>query len=275
MRKILLGIALLSVSFVAQSQVIFSEDFEGGTAFADGWTVIDVNTDGDQWQVLDLTGFGTIFDAQGYVALSSSTIPGQTGFSPDNILISPAIDLSSTTGMINLKFKVGSEMSTASGKYGEFLSVYLVTDASQANILATTPVHSQALSQGATLITYTIDVSTFIGQSGVKIAFRHHNCTDLSAIFLDDISIEKNTAGISQKEVHNLIYPNPVKDEVQFQLNENIESISVYNLSGELSLSMIGDNIKSMSLSALTPGMYLMKIGTKNNQIIHSKFYKN
>ena len=222
-----------------------------------------------------MTGFGTIFDSQGYVALSSSTIPGQTGFSPDNILISPAIDLSSTTGMIDLKFKAGSEMSTSSGKYGEFLSVYLVTDASQANILATTPVHSQALSQGATLITYTVDVSSFIGQSGVKIAFRHHNCTDLSAIFLDDISIEKNTAGISEEEVNNLIFPNPVKDNIHFQLNENIESVSVYNLSGELAINLAGDNLKSVDLSTLTPGMYLIKIGTKNNQIIHSKFYKN
>ena len=58
------------------------------------------------------------------------------------------------------------------------------------------------------------------------------------------------------------IYPNPTKNtiNIETQLNNNIESISIYNLLGQLFLETNQSNTKSINISQLQTGTYIMKI---------------
>ena len=81
------------------AQTYFSEDFSGGLG---QFTSTDADGDGFDWETVDY-GAG---DGQGNVATSASW-DGNTGpLTPDNWLISSAIDLSSATGTIMLEWVV-------------------------------------------------------------------------------------------------------------------------------------------------------------------------
>lgn len=192
--KIILASTLvLSVFTKINSQVIFEETFSN-SIWGNGWTVIDANSDNNNWQVLNIGGFAGPFQSQGYVMLSASAFPGQSNYSPNDFVITPNIDLTSATGNVKLTFKLGSDMTTASGDFQDFVSVYVVTDASLSNLLASTPVHSQALTGGQAMFSFNYSINSSIG-SNVKIAFRHHNCTDEGTLYLDDVKVEQFGVG--------------------------------------------------------------------------------
>lgn len=183
--------AILTSATNLNSQTLLTENFSGNP-FANGWTVIDADSDGMQWQVMNITGFNTGFDSQAGMALSSSLIPGSPGYTPDNMLLTPSVTLTLVNSSNNLKlsFKAGSDMSTASGNYEEHFSIYAVTGSTLPEILAATPVLSSTLTAGRTIITYNVDLTSLAGQSA-KIVFRHHACTDESSLFIDDVLIEE------------------------------------------------------------------------------------
>lgn len=68
-----------------------------------------------------------------------------------------------------------------------------------------------------------------------------------------------------------IVYPNPAKGSFSVSGNNNIQQISVYDLSGRLVKSFSG-NYECMHVSDLTPGTYVLKIqaaeGTKFQKIV-------
>ncbi|MDD2192223.1 MAG: T9SS type A sorting domain-containing protein, partial [Bacteroidales bacterium] len=77
---------------------------------------------------------------------------------------------------------------------------------------------------------------------------------------LNDISI--------QKENEILVYPNPTKDEVYITTKgEQINSYSLYNINGQVLLKneKIKTNSQKLNLSALTKGVYVLKVVTDKN----------
>ena len=90
-RRFILLILPLAFVFMANAQsVILSEGFNDGQ-LPDGWTVIDHDGDGYDWDASFLHGVTTdIFSGSGMVA-SASHIYGVGGLTPDNWLISPAV----------------------------------------------------------------------------------------------------------------------------------------------------------------------------------------
>ena len=103
MKKIYLLLSVsLFISLGATAQTThFSEDFNDGLT---GWTSNDLDGDSYNWSSTVLSG--TAFDAQGSVAYSESYNNG--ALSPDNVLISPAINLASASGNVTLSYKIGS-----------------------------------------------------------------------------------------------------------------------------------------------------------------------
>ena len=98
MKKI---ISLLVINFfisfeLSSQQFYFSEDFSNGI---NQFTVIDGDGDGYNW--LSASHF-----AQGGIAASESWSPSAGQLNPDNWLISPAIDLTSASGLITLEWLV-------------------------------------------------------------------------------------------------------------------------------------------------------------------------
>ena len=97
MKKVLLSALITCFTFGIYAQTYFSEDFTAGIG---QFTSTDSDGDGNEWMAYD---FG---DGQGNVATSASWDATAGPLTPDNWLISSAIDLSSASGNIGLEWLV-------------------------------------------------------------------------------------------------------------------------------------------------------------------------
>ena len=198
MKKITLLVALCA-TFITNAQ-IFSEDFEAETADATtytNWTSIDVDGDGEFFEVADVTGLD--IEASPLVGLvaDSDSWEGGTPFMPDNFLIlNDAIDL---TGVNDgtLVFTIGTYQ--AAGTFlDDRLQVYVSTSNDPAVIVTETPIFDQTVgditpaddggANSAADIT-PLDLSSFAGQQ-VYIAFRHFDSVDVNSVLLDNIVVD-------------------------------------------------------------------------------------
>lgn len=171
MKKTILGLSLLLATGLS-AQTYFSDDFSGGLG---NWTLSDEDGDGDNWSVFDSQS------EQGNVATSASWFNGQV-LTPDNWMISSAIDLTSAASDVSLAFKVwGQDPAYANENY----AVYVGT----ANDIATLS-GGEVLNSTATanIETKTIDLSDYAGET-VYVAFRHYNSSDVFRINLDDVKV--------------------------------------------------------------------------------------
>jgi hypothetical protein len=287
MKKRLLLLSLIGlVKLNASAQtVVFTEDFASQQSQQAGWTVLDADSDGNDWGFYDYGAnpaatasptLNTALNAQGRLAISESW--SGSALTPNNYLISPAINLSgvpTTSGSATLKFKVGSNQS-ASIFAEEYVSVYVVTNISSAStISANTPVHSAVLaSTGINEFTY--DISSKGGQT-VYLVFRHHNCTDQGALLLDDISVTKASgAGINETGLDVTVAPNPVTNNLTISLNEEIKTISFYDLKGTLVKEVLNVNSKNsiIDLSNFDKGLYFYSIETTNGKVAKNSIVK-
>ncbi len=185
MKKIFtLFVAILAMSICAKAQTILSEGFEGGS-LPTGWTVIDADNDGNNWEHSS-TGLGAGYGHGGsdYCMLSKSYDNNSGALTPDNWLITPAINLTANS---TLKFYVcGQDANWQSEHYGVFISTTNATSTSAFTMLNQWTVGTAKV-QGA-WEERIVDLSAYTGQT-VYIAFRHWNVTDMFYIDLDDVSI--------------------------------------------------------------------------------------
>ncbi|HMM10742.1 MAG TPA: YCF48-related protein [Bacteroidales bacterium] len=74
------------------------------------------------------------------------------------------------------------------------------------------------------------------------------------------LGVENNIAQINMK-----VYPNPVKDIVTINAEQEIEKLEVYTTSGKLILSkFVRDRHCTLDLSSIPGGVYILKSSTKN-----------
>ena len=195
-KSILTVISTILVWFGLQAQtnsvygLPFYESFENGLG---DWTTIDLNGDGrDWWTTSPYYGASpAAHDGNSFVGSSSFL---SNDFTPDNLLVSPAI---AVTDLAVLQWW---HRSYTSGPYlAEHYSVYISTSNDSSSILSTIPVYSTTLTSNGWEEAFA-DLSPYVGDT-VYIAFRHHGCYGQWALLLDDIRIEANTGCINY--VHN------------------------------------------------------------------------
>ncbi|NLL29096.1 MAG: PKD domain-containing protein, partial [Bacteroidales bacterium] len=185
--------------FGVESQIFF-EDFEGASMPA-GWTTKDVDGDGNNWFV---DASGVLKTHSGTGAVVSASWDGSNPLTPDNWLITPAIDLSDTSGGYFLKYYVtGQDPNFSQEHYGVFVST-TGTDTSDFSLLfeETLPAFL------AEYLERTHSLDAYKGNANVYIAFRHYNSSNNYSISLDDISVLSTTPAqitIFEGEKVNLI----------------------------------------------------------------------
>lgn len=81
-------------------------------------------------------------------------------------------------------------------------------------------------------------------------------------------------SGVKQTEIVPFVrlIPNPVKNILKIESNEDFEFASLYNLSG---CKLIGTSFPTIDLSGFKDGVYLLKIKLKSGQIVNEKIIKN
>lgn len=176
-KNLLLGSALLVAGFL-NAQTYFSEDFSGGIG---QFTTTDADGDAQEWLIFD---DAANFAAQGNVIASASW--NGSPLTPDNWLISSAIDLTSAAGVVSLEWMVrAQDQSWVLENY----DVYVSAGNTPAALTASGSVFNEVLTTSAGYMVRTLDISAFIGQT-VHIGFRHHACTDAFRMNLDNIVVK-------------------------------------------------------------------------------------
>lgn len=165
--------ACIIIASGMQAQTFLFEDFESVT-LPDGWIRIDNDGDGHNWD--PLIGF------PGYSGSSSIASASYNGepLTPDNWLITNAFTL---TANATLTFYVAGY---DPDYYQEHYSVYISTTGSDISDFTT-----ELISGTTTSSTYeqkTVDLSAYTGQT-VRLAFRHHDCTDQYWLRLDAVKV--------------------------------------------------------------------------------------
>ncbi|MCR5549874.1 MAG: choice-of-anchor J domain-containing protein [Bacteroidales bacterium] len=196
MKKIFtLFIAILAMSICANAQILFTENFDSG--MPTGWTQIDANNDGMGWEHssnpvsyfptgVDLTGTGHN-GSTAYILSGSFTNVSQTAITPDNWLITPAINLTANS---TLRFYVcAQDANYAAEHYGVFISTTNATSTTAFTMLNEWTVGSSKVQSAWE--EKIVDLSAYTGQT-VYIAFRHFNCNDQFLLNLDDVTITAN-----------------------------------------------------------------------------------
>lgn len=184
MKKFLLP-CLLALGISANAQTYFSDDFEDEDV--SDWTTIDSDGDGKNWADMFF-----VPDSAGNPTTPVSLISRSwqvNALTPDNWIISPAIDLSSATGSLSLNWKV--KCANASWD-NEHYTVYVGTASDIASLEASTVQFSETYDDPAnagTQYSRTLDVSSLAGQT-IYVAFRHHDVTDMDYISIDDVVVK-------------------------------------------------------------------------------------
>ncbi|MCJ7935885.1 MAG: T9SS type A sorting domain-containing protein [Chryseobacterium sp.] len=92
---------------------------------------------------------------------------------------------------------------------------------------------------------------------------------------VEDYTLDVQPANLSTKEgtadVSVKIYPNPTAGAVTVRAAKGIEKFEVYSLSGQ---KLIEGNTGIISMEHFTPGIYLLKIQTRDQKIITEKIIK-
>ncbi len=183
MKKTTFLLALLFTSVFGFAQTTYySEDFESGDL--NGWTSVDSDGDGFQWDVLNASSINAAFGNGALVSFSyddASTSP----LTPDNLVTSPAIDL---TGVTDPNIYLLYDQIVNSSYPAEHYAVYVTTSNDPAVIEATTPVYETTVSSG-TLANKFFNISSHIGET-VYVSFRHYSCTDAYFLILDNVVIK-------------------------------------------------------------------------------------
>jgi len=179
MKKTLLGAALILATGVS-AQTYFEDDFS--TAITNKWTLTDGDGDGSNWSRFDTQG------PQGNVATSASWSSTGGALTPNNWMISNAIDLTSATGVTNLSWVV---MAQDQAWPAENYSVYVNTSNNTADMIAGSAAFNEVMTAtNGEYVSRFVDLSAYNGQT-VYVAFRHHNVTDQFRINIDDVSVAK------------------------------------------------------------------------------------
>jgi hypothetical protein len=184
MKKLLLLLSMMALPFATYGQTYFFDDFNDQNV--SDWTRYDVDGDGKNWADIFF-----VPDAEGNPVTPISLISRSwqvNPLTPNNWIVSPAINLAAATGSTVLSWKV----QCAAAEWDlENYSVYVSTASDMPTLMASAVTFSEVYNDPAnagTSYLRTLDVSSFNGQT-IYVAFRHHNVTDMDFISIDDVKV--------------------------------------------------------------------------------------
>lgn len=226
----------------------YDQDFEDQYNF-DCMKLYDADGDGNNWQIAD-SNHNKVHSGA-YCAVSASY--ASEALTPDNWLFMPPFVLpQDVTGFVLSWWAVAQDARYPDENY----SVYVTTDP---NTFGTNPVYT-----GVPTGEYTkqsVSLENFAGQT-IYVAFRHHDCTDMFRLNIDDIHVG-NTLGIenAENEANVAIYPNPVRNMLNIEGN-NVKNVEVIDMDGRVVLT--NDRAGQIDMSNLSDGVYMVRVMSEN-----------
>ncbi len=88
----------------------------------------------------------------------------------------------------------------------------------------------------------------------------------ISTAFSNSLNTKKSLLETDDEEfVQKLIYPNPASDFVY--LNDNVQKLEIYDISGNLIETFINNNFGKMSIINFNTGFYVIKVYSISGKI--------
>ncbi len=158
----------------------WNEGFENGI---DCWTIVDQDGDGYEWYEASITdaNAGSLSNHGGTYMMTSASY-NDVALTPNNWLISPALDLSGLSGTVKMSYFIGGQ------DMAWYEEHYKVCVSTSTDIASFTDILFEETLPESGWLERNVDLSTYIGQT-IYVAFVHYNCTDMFRLNLDDISV--------------------------------------------------------------------------------------
>ena len=271
MKKITLVFALLltvAFSFTYGQNILFEDDFNDEDI--SDWTLYDEDGDGQEWtavQIQDTNGNPVGTPVARSFSWNSTTGP----LTPDNWIVSPAIDLSGlpASSTVTLRWDIQAADATWAA---ENYTVYVANSNTVSALSASSTFVNEVVDQvgGAGMfVTRTLDISSFVGESTVYLAWRHHNVTDQFSIELDNVEVDSDmTASIAGKNVPEWMNYFVSQDILSVTSENALNQLDIYNLSGQKVISMNIEDQQQVQadLNGLSSGLYLVEVTGEGGQ---------
>lgn len=255
----------------------FSEDFEvenpaetPDTYLPEGWLAVDDDGDEFNWY----WGFRET-DSNGSMRSESYDSVTTDPLTPDNWLITPAIDMNTEETSITLSFKVAPTASTPSYRQ-EHYSVLISTTDTELESFET--IYEETLETTATNWIYVekkVDLTDYMGQI-VYIAFRHHDVTDMDRITLDDVMVYAGGISAEIQPIADIkVFPNPFRDYITIANASSVDRVVITNIIGQTLMNLRFDGVEGqINTSNLQRGIYLIAFYGKNGERVVRKMIK-
>lgn len=184
-------------------------------------------------------------------------------------LVSPTINLTNlSSNNVVLTFKAAS----ADTQHLDGYNLYVSTTGTEVTDFGTDSIISVLEVPSDDWTTYTVDLSSYIGQT-IHIGWQHV-ATDKFLILLDDIKVEVGDNVSTDNFVKSTfsVYPNPASDLINITSSEsNIAKITISDINGRVVKSFDFNNVSetSLNISDLANGVYMLNFD--NDGVISTK----
>ena len=274
MKKITLFLfTLLLFNLNSAQTVVWSDNFDD--LDISDWTLSDEDGDGFDWSAVQIQD--NMMNPVGTPLLRSASWNGAVGpLNPNNLAISPVIDLTNASGTITLDWQI---MAIDASYDLENYTVYVATSNVIGDLqMSTTSFNEPSLDGVNTLTDRSLDISSFAGQSTVYVAFRHHNVSDQFTLEVDNVSVSAATIlSTEESELNNFNYLYNTKDNLLTleSADTPFDVIQVYNILGkEVINEKLSKTDEIINMNALADGVYVIRV-TIRNQSRTIKIIKN
>lgn len=273
-------VAFIGVSEMnAQSYTAISPTAEGGfelgdTYTANGWSTANGTSAAKIWQIG--TGQpGYTGERCAFIGNSSTTVGTTNGNRRVHLYREVTFPSDATNIEITFKYKQAA-LNLTNGLPADYLAVSIMDavptsgSAPQGTFMDYVPT-AVALTE-FTEMTGTIPASAAGTTKYLVFTFRSTNNADVPAQAfgaVDDIELtyDSQTMSIGDFKAKKVaVYPNPVKEILNLSANENIDSVSVFNLFGQ---NLLNKNIKNtqgtIDMSGFASGTYIVNVNSENS----------
>ena len=244
----------------------YSQDFENPETFG-CIRFVDADGDGYNWNLDFLRGYT---DDNGYPnpqghngsdgMAGSASWYNQAVLTPDNWMMLPPIALPEGSNWNLSWYEKGQDVEY----FAEHYSVYVSTTGREVSDFTTAAYSGNTTNDW---IGRNVDLSGYAGQT-VYIAFRHHNCSDMFFLDIDDIKVNTERVGINEVESSILaVSPNPASAMVSISADgiEGQVTVQIVDLNGRVMMQQQG-NAQSFrfDVSTLAQGAYFVRLTGEN-----------
>ncbi len=259
-----LGFIAFTLTFSAQINVIFSENFNQG--IPSSWVMIDADqgTPFADPNVSELTGAFHCLENSDSTGIGDSIIAATSWFtdttSANNFIISPLVQLGPSGNYLYFDAK-SSDASHPDGLQIRYTYNHINVDSIMANEII-----FDTIAIPPFWTNFKVKLDTALNGALINIAFRHY-ATDKFVLELDNISVETNDLTAIENQFNNQIniYPNPCRNIINVEGINYGDKYEIYHINGNL----IKDGYYNKNISfEFSSGMYLLRTGKTVNKFI-------